>query len=1024
MTDIARTVTVTGFGNMSQLEAALEKAGFVAESTSKTISGAAADAGKAAAKQAQEMGLSADKQVSAAGRAAAASVEASAKITRAQRAAGAAAMKAAEAAGLSTDMQAAASDRAMASQAKLEAQATASSSRMGTVFAKLGHTMGAWGIPFSSSVSKMGADISKAESKTQSLGASMAAVGKVTVFAGAIGAGAAAIEAVKLGEAFQTAGASIKQNTGQSDTEIKKLTNTFAGTAGQFEYSGQQMEAAYGSVAGQLKLTEGHALSAAQALKFESVAADVSAATGGDLASTTGAVAAVMQAFGLSVRGAAGAGDELFNVARGLGVPVDGVATAVDKLHARLGALSPSLKDTGALMLDVGEHGIRGTRGVMVVNTAMQTLVGGSTHTRAALQAMGVNIFDQQGKFIGLGNVIAQLAPKLAGLSQQQQIYVTKALFGASAGQMMNQIIAEGVPGFQKATDAATKLGTAHAAAKVHSESLDGELHRLGAGVETLAGKEGLGLIPDLAKMSKALADGVQWMEKHKTVARDLGYVVAGVLGLAVAVFAERTAVKFGGAVKTMGSDMGKLAGGVKSAVAKIIAQFGAEAGASEAATAKIAADSAATDASFAGTADAATAASAKMGAAEGTMVGEVTAADTAIEGANAAAGASFKALGFGAVKYLGMIGVAVVTAEAALHGLGSALESVTGEKQAKNLGELFGGTNEHTDEGESGIRALNRKNAQALYGSHTSGGIMAFFEAKGLTPAQAAGIVGNMQQESSLNPNAPGGGLIQGQGGRTSHGTTLQQLEGIWRELTGSYSGALGALKKAKTPQEAAWVFSEEFEHPGKPELAKREKYAAEFLRAHPHAQHMVNAHAQVQEAAHHSGLTHAQEVALGVAKESNSEKEKKKVAAALGVPTGVATMLATAQALLGTKYTSGGGHGGWDPIAALKKIGVDCSGFVSQVLHKGGVLSSPLTTEGLPTAKGLTAGAGKYVTVYDRANAGANSHALIEILGKWFESGGNPKFNPKGGVAMLTAAQAGGELASGGSKHTILRT
>src|SRR5262249_43285236 len=44
------------------------------------------------------------------------------------------------------------------------------------------------------------------------------------------------------------------------------------------------------------------------------------------------------------------------------------------------------------------------------------------------------------------------------------------------------------------------------------------------------------------------------------------------------------------------------------------------------------------------------------------------------------------------------------------------------------------------------------------------------------------------------------------------------------------------------------------------------------------------------------------------------------------------------------------------------------------------------------------------------------ANEHTLIDIMGKWFESGGNSKFNPKGGVAQLTAQQAAGELAGGG--------
>jgi hypothetical protein len=130
------------------------------------------------------------------------------------------------------------------------------------------------------------------------------------------------------------------------------------------------------------------------------------------------------------------------------------------------------------------------------------------------------------------------------------------------------------------------------------------------------------------------------------------------------------------------------------------------------------------------------------------------------------------------------------------------------------------------------------------------------------------------------------------------------------------------------------------------------------------------------------------------------------------------VATMLSTAQALVGTKYTYGGGHNGWDPISELKKIGVDCSGFVSQVLHAGGVsMPGPQSTQGLPSYLQKGAGGKNGVTVYDRTTGPtADEHTIMEIMGKWFESGGNSKYNPSGGVTNLTAAQAGGELAGGG--------
>lgn len=97
--------------------------------------------------------------------------------------------------------------------------------------------------------------------------------------------------------------------------------------------------------------------------------------------------------------------------------------------------------------------------------------------------------------------------------------------------------------------------------------------------------------------------------------------------------------------------------------------------------------------------------------------------------------------------------------------------------------------------------------------------------------PIVAAGIVGNTTQESSNNPNAAGGGLIQGQGGRTSSGTLEQQLHGIDAELRGPERHTLQALKGARTPQQAALIFSKMFERPGIPMNEKRQQYALEAL-------------------------------------------------------------------------------------------------------------------------------------------------------------------------------------------------
>ena len=116
----------------------------------------------------------------------------------------------------------------------------------------------------------------------------------------------------------------------------------------------------------------------------------------------------------------------------------------------------------------------------------------------------------------------------------------------------------------------------------------------------------------------------------------------------------------------------------------------------------------------------------------------------------------------------------------------------------------------------------------------------MGFFESKGWTRAQAAGIVGNLQAESGVNPNrgqdggGPGYGLAQWEGprqrdfkawsGHDIHQSTFhEQLEFIQHELTTTERGAGNALKGATTASQAAQIVCNKYERPGIPHMDAR---------------------------------------------------------------------------------------------------------------------------------------------------------------------------------------------------------
>ena len=131
------------------------------------------------------------------------------------------------------------------------------------------------------------------------------------------------------------------------------------------------------------------------------------------------------------------------------------------------------------------------------------------------------------------------------------------------------------------------------------------------------------------------------------------------------------------------------------------------------------------------------------------------------------------------------------------------------------------------------------------------------FFVSKGLTKVQAAGVIGNLMQESGMSPTiaqiggGPGRGIAQWSvGGRwdTSHNDNVTsfasqhgesrtalntQLNFIWYELT-TFSGyGLASLRAATTVDAAVTAFQDKYEICGQCDSSNRISFADQALQA-----------------------------------------------------------------------------------------------------------------------------------------------------------------------------------------------
>jgi len=126
--------------------------------------------------------------------------------------------------------------------------------------------------------------------------------------------------------------------------------------------------------------------------------------------------------------------------------------------------------------------------------------------------------------------------------------------------------------------------------------------------------------------------------------------------------------------------------------------------------------------------------------------------------------------------------------------------------------------------------------------------------QALSLTPAQSAGVVGNLMRESGLNPRINEGGavglprgvggyglaqwtgsrqtdLVRFAGGGAAAGDIQTQLRFMVSELLGPESRALASLRRTTTPEEAAVVFDRDYERSGIKALGERKANARQVF-------------------------------------------------------------------------------------------------------------------------------------------------------------------------------------------------
>lgn len=229
-----------------------------------------------------------------------------------------------------------------------------------------------------------------------------------------------------------------------------------------------------------------------------------------DVAEAATIAARALNAFGLKGTEAGRVADILAAGANASSADVDEMALALAQASASASRMGLSLDDTVAALGLFSNAGISGSDAGTSLKTMLARLVPTTKKAKEAMQELGLNFFDGQGKFVGLENAAGQLQSKLGGLSQEQRELAINTIFGSDASRAAGIFAKQGAKGFDAMSKAVNRQGAATELAKAQNSGFNGALDNLKSTLETIGTDLGTKLLPPLTKFLQVLANGLE----------------------------------------------------------------------------------------------------------------------------------------------------------------------------------------------------------------------------------------------------------------------------------------------------------------------------------------------------------------------------------------------------------------------------------------------------------------------------------------------------------------------------------
>jgi TP901 family phage tail tape measure protein len=329
----------------------------------------------------------------------------------------------------------------------------ASSVFLGSVYATMELRTDGW----KQSIGQAKSDLDSLEktttSKMESIGNSMTSVGKKLSLGLTVPITAFGVASIKSGQEFDKTMRQIKSLGQLTEDQLNSLTDSAFEFAEAGIYSGQQIADAM------MDAVKDGLDPANEAFKEQIKSALLlAAAAGSEVYSAQVLLSNAMSMYGIEASRAGEASNILGKILSATQLELDDLAATMTYAGPAAHALGVNLNDTALAIGIMGDQGIKGSVAGTTLRRALVNLANPTNAMADAIDEMGLEAFNAQGKFVGMRDLIGQLETKTADYTDEQRLGAFATIFGAQAMNGMNILVGEGVEGWDAM---ATKLNDA-----------------------------------------------------------------------------------------------------------------------------------------------------------------------------------------------------------------------------------------------------------------------------------------------------------------------------------------------------------------------------------------------------------------------------------------------------------------------------------------------------------------------------------------------------------------------------------